>query len=106
LTSGGEMKSLSDIKCADLEEYLFPGTDAAVLSIDEKIPQRELEEMFGELSGDHRFYPTEKGWRIKFPHWYVEELSKASGSDSGMIFEREEKGWDHEHCSFCHGHIG
>ena len=100
------MRSLSEIQRSELEEYLFPGTDAAVLIIDEKLPQSDLEETFGKISGDHRFYPTETGWKIKFPYWYIEEL--LSMGDYGFVLEdtvREERGWDHEHCSFCHAHI-
>ena len=62
--------------------------------------------MFGDLSGQHRFYPTETGWKIKFPYWYVHELF--AGDQAEMTkrkIQREEKGWDHEHCSFCRAHI-
>lgn len=100
------MKSLSAIQRSDLEEYLFPGTDAAVIIVEKKIPQSELEEAFGELSGDHRFYPTATGWKIKFPYWYIEGL--IAMGDCGITLEdvvREERGWDHEHCSFCHSNI-
>ena len=95
-----------DFRKIDLEEYTFPGTDAAVLVVKQKVPQAELEKSFGELSGDHRFYPTETGWEIKFPYWYVEKL--LSQGDCGITIQdvkREAKGWDHEHCSFCHAHI-
>lgn len=99
------MKRLSEIHHSDLEEYIFPGTDAAVLVVDQKLSQKDLEEIFGEISGQHRFYPTETGWKIKFPYWYVEELLKMGDVHFGTDFKREEKGWDHEHCSFCHEHI-
>ena len=100
------MRALETISKAELEDYIFPGTDAAVLTINDQIPQKELEELCIELSGDHRFYPTEFGWKIKFPYWYIEAL--VSTGESGFTiddFEREPKGWDHEHCSFCHEHI-
>jgi len=100
------MRVLETISKSELEEYLFPGTDAAVMTINRDVPQQELEEMFGELSGDHRFYPIDTGWKIKFPYWYIEALT--SSGDIGLTiddFEREPKGWDHEHCSFCDAHI-
>ena len=99
------MKKLSDLRKADLEDYEFPGTDAAVITIEEKIEEDELKEMWGDYSGQHRFYPTEKGWKIKFPYWDVVAICEEDESTNIEDFEREEKGWDHEHCSFCHGHI-
>ena len=94
------------MKKADLEEYTFPGTDAAVMHFPKEVEQKELEEIFGDIDGDHRIYSTPDGWKVKFPYWYLLEVSKHA--DSGITsehFEREEKGWDHEHCSFCHAHI-
>ncbi|HWL52292.1 MAG TPA: hypothetical protein VNQ90_07645 [Chthoniobacteraceae bacterium] len=99
------MKSLSEIPRSDLEEYIFPGTDAAVLLVEKMLPQKELEELFSDLSTQHRFYPTETGWKIKFPYWHVKELLETGNVALGTDFKREEKGWDHEHCSFCHEHI-
>ena len=99
------MKNLSDLRRSDLEEYIFPGTDAAVLVIEGKIEENELKENWSEYSGQHRFYPTETGWKIKFPYWTVVELCKGDETANIDEFEREKKGWDHEHCSFCHGHI-
>ena len=100
------MSMLSDISRTELEEYVFPGTDAAVLEIEQKLPQQELEEIFSELSGQHRFYPTDTGWEIKFPYWYAAELLKSEHSGfPKKNFRREKLGWDHEHCSFCHEHI-
>ncbi len=100
------MKSLVQIKRSELEPYEFPGTAAAVLVIDKKVPQAELEELFGDIECAQRFYPTESGWRIKFLKWQVEEM--LAGGDSRISlddFEIEPRGWDHEHCSFCHAHV-
>lgn len=100
------MRSLAEIPKQELEDYVFPGTDAAVLTVNKKLPQSELEGAFGEISGEHRLYPTETGWKIKFPYWYIEELCSMGESGYSLDdFEREERGWDHEHCSFCHAHI-
>ena len=100
------MKPISEINSSDLEEYVFPGTDAAVLIVDQKLTQKNLEEMFGEISGQHRFYATDKGWEIKFPYWYISELLKNGGAGfKEEDFKKEKKGWDHEHCSFCHEHV-
>jgi len=100
------MKKLESLRRSDIEEYEFPGTDAAVLVVEKKIGRKELEEYFHGLSGDHRFYKTGTGWKVKFPYWYFEAVT-ASGKSGFNIqdFKREHKGWDHEHCSFCHAHI-
>lgn len=100
------MKKLKNMRRAALEAYEFPGTDAAVLHVEKKIEQEELEECFRAISGDHRFYQTETGWKVKFPYWYIEAIT-GSGKSGFKIedFTRERKGWDHEHCSFCHSHI-
>ena len=74
------MKPLSEISRTDLEEYIFPGTDAAVLTVEQKMPQTELEAIFGGISQAHRLYPTDKGWAIKFPYWYVSEVLKREGA--------------------------
>lgn len=100
------MKALHEILKAELEPYDFPGADAAVLSIDRKVPQKELEKLCEPLSCQIRFYPTEKGWNIKEPYWQVECLiGGLEHALSPLQFIRETKGWDHEHCSFCHEHI-
>ena len=101
-----KMRRLDTIRRDELEEYHFPGTDAAVLVIEAKIPQDEIENSFKEISSEHRIYPTATGWKIKFPYWYVEAI--CSHGDAGVTldnFVREEKGWDHEHCSYCQTHI-
>ena len=101
------MKALSDIRRTDLEEYIFPGTDAAVRIINAKISEAELEDAYEEMPIEHRYYPTETGWKIKFPFWPVARMMSLGDAEfppeSGFI--RERKGWDHEHCSFCHAHI-
>ena len=99
------MKELTELRRENLEEYEFPGTDAAVLVIEEKIAENELKESWREYSVQHRFYPTETGWKIKFPYWDVVEICDGNESTNIEDFEREIKGWDHEHCSFCHQHI-
>jgi len=100
------MKSITEISRAELEEYFFPGIDAAVFVVDQKIPQRDLEKIFGELSENHRFYPTATGWEIKFPYWYISELLKMGGAGfAESDFKKENMGWDHEHCSFCNKHV-
>ncbi len=100
------MKALHQILRSELEPYDFTGTDAAVLSIDKKVPQSELEELCEPLSCQIRFYPTETGWKIKAPYWQVADFIEGSEyASSPLQFVREPKGWDHEHCSFCHEHI-
>ena len=100
------MKSLSELKKANLEEYEFPGTDAAVLNVEKNINQKELEDAFRGISGQHRFYPSDSGWKVKFPYWYIKEITSRGKSGFKLQdFAREAKGWDHEHCSFCQAHI-
>lgn len=96
------MIELNDIKKNDLEEYTFPGTDAAVLVVNKKVSQQELEKSFEELDCQLRLYPTDTGWKVKFPYWFVEEMLSENEFEIKLEdFEREERGWDHEHCSFC-----
>lgn len=82
---------------AMLEEYEFPGTDAAVVFIPEgKTPSSEVQEVL-DRSGQQRWYPVPGGHKAKVP-WHCSE-----GRES--LFEREENGWDHEHCDFCNAHV-
>ncbi len=82
---------------AMLEKYEFPGTDAAVIFVPEgQTPSSEVREVL-ELSGQQRWYPVPGGHRAKAP-WHCSE-----GHES--LFERKEKGWDHEHCDFCSSHV-
>jgi hypothetical protein len=99
------MKNLADLKKSELEEYEFPGTDAAILKVEQKIEQSELETLWEDYTSQHRFYKTEKGWNIKFPYWDVVEICEQDDSLDINDYEREVKGWGHEHCSFCHEHI-
>ena len=74
--------------------------------IDAKLSEAELENIFQGISREHRFYPTDTGWKVKFPYWYVSKLlSMGDCGFSERDFKREAKGWDHEHCSFCNAHI-
>jgi hypothetical protein len=102
------VKSLSDIRRADLEDYVFPGTDAAVQILDVKLSESELDEAYAEIPIERRYYPTAKGWKVKFPFWHVSAMMELGDAEfppeSGFV--RERKGWDHEHCSFCQAHIG
>ena len=100
------MRSITSISKIDLEEYLFPGTDAAILRIEHKLPQKDLEDAFGDLEVTHRFYSTDTGWDVKFPYFILEDFISEDGSDYSIDdFIREPRGWDHEHCSFCNANI-
>lgn len=44
-------------------------------------------------SGQQRWYPVPGGRQAKIPFHYTEGHEE--------LFEREEKGWNHEHCGFC-----
>jgi hypothetical protein len=80
-----------------LEEYIFPGTDAASVVIpDGQKPSSEVKEVL-DRSGFSRWYPVTGGHRVKVP-WHF-----AKGRES--LFEREKKGWDHEHCDYCNEHV-
>lgn len=92
-----EKPPLSSFTQAMLTPYTFPGTDAAVVFIpDGEKPSQEMREVL-ERSGQQRWYPAPGGHQAKIP-WH---LSKGHES----LFEREEKGWDHEHCDFCNAHV-
>ena len=80
-----------------LEEYEFPGTDAATVFVPEgQTPLPEVREVL-ECSGQQRWFPVAGGHKAKVP-WHF-----SKGHES--LFEREKKGWDHEHCDFCNSHV-
>ena len=80
-----------------LEEYEFPGTDAAVVFFpDGQIASSEVQEILGG-SGQQRWFPVPGGHNVKVP-WHCSE-------DHESLFQREEKGWDHEHCDFCNARV-
>jgi len=82
---------------AMLKEYAFPGTDAAVVFVPEgHAPSPEVREIL-ERSGQQRWCPVPGGHKAKVP-WHF-----SKGRES--LFEREEKGWNHEHCDFCNAHV-
>jgi hypothetical protein len=93
-------KRLSQFRKRDLEEYTFPGTDAAVYHVPKKVSVKELNAVFDTLTGpERRYYPTSDGWDVKFPWWAVSEINK------DKTFKRQKLGWDREQCSFCGGEI-
>jgi hypothetical protein len=80
-----------------LEEYRFPGTDAAAVFVPtDQRPSPHVQEIL-DKAGPQRWYPMAGGSQVRIP-WHF-----AKGCES--LFERLPKGWDHEHCSFCDGHI-
>jgi hypothetical protein len=82
---------------AMLEAYDFPGTDAAVLFVPQgQSPSGDVQAVL-DRSGQQRWYPVEGGHNVKVP-WH-----HAEGHES--LFEREAKGWDHEHCDFCNASV-
>lgn len=89
-------KKLSHFRKRDLDDYTFPGTDAAVYHVPSKVTVKQLNAVFDKLTGpERRYYPTPDGWDVKFPWWSVSEINE------DKIFKRQKKGWDHEECSFC-----
>jgi hypothetical protein len=90
-------RELRDFKKAALQEYVFPGTDAAVVFVpDGARPPREVQEVL-DRSHQQRWFPVDGGSRAKVPFYHTEGREH--------LFEREAKGWDHEHCDFCNAHI-
>ena len=88
---------LRDFTKAMLEDYTFPGTDAAVVFIaDGSAPSPAVREVLAR-SGQQRWYPVAGGHQAKIPFHFVE------GHEG--LFERERKGWNHEHCDFCDASI-
>lgn len=84
---------LSQFTKAMLEEYEFPGSDAAVVFVPEgESPSPEAKQVLGR-SHQQRWYPVSGGHTAKVPRYC------SKGSES--LFVREKKGWDHEHCDFC-----
>lgn len=79
------------------EEYFFPGVDAAVIFVPNgAVNSGEIEEALSR-SSQQRWYPVEGGHNAKIPYYF------AKGKEH--LFEREPKGWDHDHCSFCEERI-
>jgi hypothetical protein len=100
------VKKLEDIQWEDLEPYEFPGTHAAVLRLGLEISLDEIKEAFEGTDVQMRIYSRPDGYEVKFVYWEIEELI----TDKDFVlefsaFEREEFGWDHEHCSFCHARV-
>jgi hypothetical protein len=86
-------KAIEDFKKSSLTEYVFPGTDAAVVFVAEGTrPSNEVQEVLGR-SRQQRWFPVDGGNNAKVP------FHLAKGCEH--LFERETKGWDHEHCDFC-----
>ncbi|MBI2756719.1 MAG: hypothetical protein HYX52_08425 [Chloroflexi bacterium] len=84
-----ELARLTD---AMLEAYTFPGTDAAWLLVpDDGAVAPQVQEILDHVPS--RWYPTGGGHRVKVPWWAVR------GREN--YFQRETKGWDHEHCDYC-----
>ena len=84
---------LQNFTKAQLEEYVFPGTDAASVFVADGNPLPSLVNEVLKRSSQQRWYPVAGGHEAKIPFHYVighEEL-----------FRREQKGWNHEHCDFC-----
>lgn len=82
---------------AMLEEYRFPGTDAAVIFIPEgHAPSAEVQEVL-KRSSQQRWHPVSGGHDVKVP-WYFTKSYES-------LFRREAKGWDHEHCDFCDEYV-
>ena len=89
--------ALRDFKRSSLREYVFPGTDAAVVFVPEGIrPAQEIQEVL-DRSYQQRWFPIQGGARAKVPFHYAEGREQ--------LFEREIKGWDHEHCDFCEASV-
>ena len=82
---------------AMLEEYKFPGTDAAVVFVpDGQSPPPEVANVL-KRSAQQRWFPVPGGHDVKVP-WHF-----SKGFES--LFNREKKGWDHEHCDCCNEHV-
>jgi hypothetical protein len=85
--------SLDQFRRADLEEYPFPGTDAAAVFVAEGTQlSPEVAEVF-RRSGQHRWCPAAGGHEVHIPFHFTKEQAH--------FFKRIERGWDHEHCDFC-----
>ena len=89
---------LSDFRKSSLREYVFPGTDAATVFVASGAqPTPEVQAVL-DRSHQQRWFPVDGGNTAKVPFHH------AQGSE--YLFERESKGWDHEHCDFCSARVG
>jgi hypothetical protein len=88
---------LSEFTKAMLAQYVFPGTDAAVVFVPEgQDLSKEIQAVLDHC-GQQRWYPVEGGHLVKVP-WHC-----SKGNEG--YFGREKKGWDHENCDFCSSHV-
>lgn len=88
---------LHDFTKTMLEDYIFPGTDAAMVFVaDDAAPPPVIKEVLAR-SRQQRWYPVTGGHQAKIPFHFV------AGHEE--LFEREPKGWNHEHCDFCDASI-
>ncbi|MBL9188226.1 MAG: hypothetical protein JNK23_12145 [Opitutaceae bacterium] len=88
---------LQDFTQTQLEEYLFPGTDAAVIFVAEGTElSSDLKEVMGR-SSHQRWYPVAGGHNAMIPYHYVK------GNEAS--FQREVMGWNNEHCDFCNASV-
>ena len=89
--------ALRNFQKTSLQEYVFPGTDSATVFVQEGTqPTRQVQEVL-DRSHQQRWFPVEGGGKAKVPFHY------AQGREH--LFEREVKGWDHEHCDFCNASV-
>lgn len=72
------MRSLSEIRRDELEEYIFPGTDAAVFVFPKAVPLEELKAVFADIPGQLRIYPGETQWKVKTPYWHFVEMVQSA----------------------------
>ena len=64
--------ALRDFKRSSLREYVFPGTDAAVVFMPEGTrPAQEIQEVL-DRSYQQRWFPIQGGARAKVPFHYAE----------------------------------
>jgi hypothetical protein len=90
--------ALSKFNKTMLEEYIFPGTDAAVRFVaNDETVSPEITAVL-KRSYQQRWFPVPGGHKVQIPYHFCK------GSED--LFERQTKGWDHEHCTFCEESIG
>jgi len=78
-------------------ERIFTPLDATVVHVNKPLSVEQLDEAFGELEYDMRYYKTDDGWEVRFCYDDVGSLDFMDNIDVSL----ETGAWDHEDCQSC-----
>tara|TARA_B100001093_G_C26062119_1_gene690855 strand:- start:53 stop:406 length:354 start_codon:yes stop_codon:yes gene_type:complete len=76
---------------------IFKPLNATVIHVNKPLSVEQLDNIFGDLDYDMRYYQTEDGWDIRFCYDEVGNLNELNDADIRI----EKDAWDHEDCHLC-----